>query len=359
MAIDVDFTAGSVNSFTASGGGTVSYGSDGVTLTVSESGDAPQLSSIFYIMFGRVEFTMKAAPGAGIVSTLVMQSDDLDEIDMEWLGADDSEVQTNYFGKGETTTYNRGAFNPAADNQANFIKYTVDWTAARIEWSVAGTVVRTLAYEDADTDQYPQTPMQIKFGAWAGGDTATNAEGTVEWARGPTNFSDGPFSMVVQSIMVSDYSTGSSYVYSNTSGDWQSIEAVDGEVGINSGTGATATATATASTSTSSNLAVPAGIGSSASTTTASTTIPSGWVMTASGKIVPASSNTTSEHISPAIANQKMYTNICRTPSILDSCDPVIRLLLLGSLSLAVIDLLKSASAAQQQHHHDQALDDY
>ncbi|ERT02797.1 cell wall glucanase [Sporothrix schenckii 1099-18] len=307
MAIDVDFTKGSVNSFTATGGGSVSYGSDGVTFTVAKSGDAPQLSSIFYIMFGRIQFTMKSAPGAGIVSTLVMQSDDLDEIDMEWLGADSTEVQTNYFGKGQTTTYNRGQFNPAANNQAEFITYTIDWTADRIVWSVADTVVRTLNYADAASGQYPQTPMQIKFGAWSGGDTATNAAGTVEWARGPTDYSKGPFSMVVKAIQVTDYSTGKEYIYSNTSGDWQSIEAVDGQVGVNVGVNvATQTATATAAAATSLSPTVPAGgIGGGAastesgrpsvpsSTSTATNTIPSGWVMTPSGKIVPASSNMT------------------------------------------------------------------
>ena len=309
MAIDVDFRKGSVNSFAASGGGTVSYGSDGVSFTVAKSGDAPQLTSIFYIMFGRVELTMKSAPGAGIVSSLVMQSDDLDEIDMEWLGADSTEVQTNYFGKGQTTTYNRGQFNPAANNQDEFITYTVDWTADRIVWSVGSTVVRTLNYADAATGQYPQTPMQVKFGAWAGGDPSTNAQGTVEWARGPTDYSAGPFSMVVQSISVTDYSTGKQYVYSDTSGDWQSIEAVDGQVGINVGVDvATQTATATAAAATSLSPIVPAGgIGAgststetgwpwvSTSTSTAISTIPSGWVMTSSGKVVPASSHTTSK----------------------------------------------------------------
>ncbi|CAK7564899.1 MAG: transglycosylase [Sporothrix epigloea] len=309
MAIDVDFTQGSVNSFTASGGGTVSYGSDGVSFTVAKSGDAPQLTSIFYIMFGRVELTMKCAPGAGIVSSFVMQSDDLDEIDMEWLGADSTEVQTNYFGKGDTTTYNRGQFNPAANNQAEFIKYTVDWTADRIVWSVGNTVVRTLNYGDAAAGQYPQTPMQVKFGTWAGGDPSTNAEGTVEWARGPTDYSNGPFSMVVQSIAVTDYSTGKEYIYSNTSGDWQSIDAVDGQVGVNVGAQvATETATATAAAATSLSPTVPAGgigapVASSetgwpcvpTSTSTAVSNIPSGWVMTSNGKMVPSSSSMTSK----------------------------------------------------------------
>lgn len=284
-SIDVDFTEGSVNSFSASG--TPTYGDDGVTFTIAESGDAPQLASVFYIMFGHVDFTVKPAPGAGIVSSLVLMSDDEDEIDMEWLGTDDSEVQTNYFGKGQTTTYNRGEFNAAADNQASFITYSIDWTAARIVWSVAGTVVRTLTYDDAETDQYPQTPMQVKFGAWAGGDTATNAEGTVEWARGPTNFSDGPFSMVVSGISVTDYSTGTEYVYLNQSGDWQSIEAVGGSVGINAGS-VTYTATATAATGTS--LDIPLG-GMASAIATESVTIPSGWVMTSTGKMVPSSAS--------------------------------------------------------------------
>jgi beta-glucanase (GH16 family) len=46
-------------------------------------------------MFGKVEVAMKAAPGAGIVSSVVLQSDTLDEIDWEWLGADPDEVQVS------------------------------------------------------------------------------------------------------------------------------------------------------------------------------------------------------------------------------------------------------------------------
>ena len=67
-------------------------------------------------MFGHVEFTIKAAPGTGIVSSAVLQSDCLDEIDWEWLGGDDAQVQSNYFGKGITVSYNRGAFHGAQNN---------------------------------------------------------------------------------------------------------------------------------------------------------------------------------------------------------------------------------------------------
>lgn len=47
-------------------------------------------------MFGKVDIELQAAPGAGIVSSFVLQSDTLDEIDWEWLGADPDEVQSNY-----------------------------------------------------------------------------------------------------------------------------------------------------------------------------------------------------------------------------------------------------------------------
>ncbi|OAA32679.1 Concanavalin A-like lectin/glucanase, subgroup [Moelleriella libera RCEF 2490] len=121
MTIDVDFRQGAVNSFAASGSPRYSA-SEGVSFTVSQAGDAPQLQSLFYIMFGRVEMTARAAAGAGIVSSLVLESDDLDELDMEWLGAAAGELQTNYFGKGQTTTYNRGQFHAVADTQARWVR---------------------------------------------------------------------------------------------------------------------------------------------------------------------------------------------------------------------------------------------
>lgn len=123
-------------------------------------------------MFGHVEFVVKAAPGVGIVSSAILQSDDLDEIDFEWLGYDDANVQTNYFGKGETTTYNRGQTNPAAGNHDNFITYAIDWTADQITWQVNGATVRTLTPDSTGGYPYPQTPMMIKVGVWSGGDAS-------------------------------------------------------------------------------------------------------------------------------------------------------------------------------------------
>ncbi|OJD32492.1 glycoside hydrolase family 16 protein [Diplodia corticola] len=306
-SVDIDFSEQS-DSFTSQG--PVSYGSDGASFTITKSGDSPKIESKWYIMFGKVEFTMKASPGAGIVSSAILQSDDLDEIDWEWLGSDADEVQTNYFGKGQTTTYNRGAFHADAGSQTGFKTYTIEWTAEELVWQIDGVTVRALKPADA-SGQYPQTPMQIKIGSWAGGDTDLNSPGTVEWARGPTDYSQGPFTMQLKSLAVTDYSTGTQYKYGDSSGTWQSIVAVDGTV--NSG-GSNVDSAAPAVTSSSSGQPIPwSGTHDSSSTyvrpsvypwvpesttlATASTQtatsypgLPSGWTVTSSGKVVPPSS---------------------------------------------------------------------
>lgn len=259
-------------------------------------------------MFGKVECTMKAAPGVGIVSSLVLQSDTLDEIDLEWLGADDSEIQTNYFGKGNVTSYNRGAFHPNPNNQGEFITYTIDWTAEQIVFSIGDKVIRVLTPAEADESQYPQTPMQIRLGSWSGGDPS-NPPGTIAWARGPTDYSQGPFTMTVQSIAVTDYSTGTQYKYGDTSGSWESIEAVGGKVNGNAGLKGSPVESADVPAVTSSSPLIPAGLGDDRSTAhqtgwpwvatntpapvaapTTAPGIPEGWVITSEGKMVPASS---------------------------------------------------------------------
>jgi beta-glucanase (GH16 family) len=194
-------------------------------------------------MFGQVDITLQAAPGKGIVSSVVLESDDLDEIDWEWLGANPTQVQTNYFGKGITGTYNRAAWFPNPGNEDGFHTYTINWNAQRITWAIDGTVVRQLGVNDAAAGQYPQTPMMVKVGAWSGGDPS-NAPGTIAWAGGPTDYSAGPFSMIVKSLTVTDASTGTQYKYGDMTGNWQSIVAAGGTVnsGGVAGSGAAAAA---------------------------------------------------------------------------------------------------------------------
>lgn len=179
-------------------------------------------------MWGHLDITLKAAPGGGVVSSAILQSDDLDELDWEWVGSRTNEAQSNYFGKGNTGSYDRGAVHPV--DALQFHTYSFDWTAEKTDWLIDGAVVRTLRPADVKGDFYPQTPMQVRLGAWAAGDK-DNEQGTIKWSGGPIDYKQGPFDMVVKDIKVVDYSTGTAYRYTDQTGRWQSIQAVGGKVG--------------------------------------------------------------------------------------------------------------------------------
>ena len=165
-AIFYDFTKGASNDFSLSTYAFPTFDSSGAQFTIARKLDSPTMTSKWYMQFGHYDVVLKASPGVGVVSSLVLQSDDLDEIDFEWLGADDQNVQSNYFGKGNTTVYDRGEFHSNPGAQDGFHTYSVDWTADHITWSIDGQIVRTLTPQTADYNQYPQTPMKMKIGTW-------------------------------------------------------------------------------------------------------------------------------------------------------------------------------------------------
>lgn len=79
--------------------GTLQQGNTGANFVITKRGDSPTIQSLFYIMFGRVSVIMQAASGTGIVSSIVLESDDLDEVDWEMIGGNTTFVETNFFGK--------------------------------------------------------------------------------------------------------------------------------------------------------------------------------------------------------------------------------------------------------------------
>lgn len=230
----IDFTKGENDFFTPAIGTTVKYDpSLGAVFAINKETDAPTFTSTGYIFFGRVDVVARASVGTGVVTSFVLQSDDLDEIDWEWLGGDDTQVQTNYFSKGDTTTYDRGGFSGVGAPQSEFHTYTIDWTAEKLDWIIDGTVVRTLKYADAKGGAgYPQTPMQIKLGTWVAG-RKDAPEGTVQWAGGYTDFTQAPFNGYYKSVTVQDYMNGAksagSYVYGDRTGTYQSIKIEQGD----------------------------------------------------------------------------------------------------------------------------------
>ena len=59
----------------------ISYTDKSAYFTINQKGDSPTIQSSFYIFWGSVSVIMKASKGQGIVSSIVLESDDLDEVD--------------------------------------------------------------------------------------------------------------------------------------------------------------------------------------------------------------------------------------------------------------------------------------
>ena len=74
--------------------GTISHGPKGAGFSIKQRGDAPTMQTKFNIFFGRVEASMVAAPGQGVISSFILESDDLDEID--WVSRDEMLLQMNH-----------------------------------------------------------------------------------------------------------------------------------------------------------------------------------------------------------------------------------------------------------------------
>lgn len=208
--------------------GTVNYDPNtGAAFTINKQGDSPTLRTKFYFFFGRTEILLKVAPGRGIVSSMMWLSDDLDEVDWEFLGSNKTFATTNYFGKGRQDFKNGGS-HPMTGMQDDFHNYTTVWTKQSIEWFIDGNHVRTLNAKDANnTQNYPQTPMRMSVGIWAGGDPSL-PEGTRQWAGGDTDYAHGPYTMHLKSAQVTDFSSGKEYTYGDRSGSWESIKVASG-----------------------------------------------------------------------------------------------------------------------------------
>jgi hypothetical protein len=257
----VDFTKGESSVFTPAAGTKVTYdGTKGAVFSIGSNGGAPLFISNNYLLFGRIEAHVQAAPGAGIVSSVVLQADDLDEIDFEWVGNDDKQVQSNYFSKGDDSTFDRGGYHPAPNPAGQFNNYTIEWTPKHIQWFVNGNMVRELTSDQAKGGKtFPQSPCQVRLGIWVAG--LPNApEGTAKWAGGYTDFTQAPFDGYYKKVIIQDYQGGQSgakaYHYGDRSGTWQSVVVVKGD-GSGSGGGdkassssSTTSAPATLSTST-------------------------------------------------------------------------------------------------------------
>ncbi|KAH8808582.1 glycoside hydrolase family 16 protein [Xylogone sp. PMI_703] len=320
--LQVDFTKGKSSSFSYADGTTLNYGSNGAEFSIGKATDAPTISTNDYIFFGKIDVTLKAAPGVGIVSSFILESDDLDEIDWEWLGGNAGSVESNFFGKGNTTTYNRAIYHNVADAINSWHTYTIDWTSAYIKWYIDGSLVRTLNYGDdlaLGGYNFPQTPMKVKMGNWVGCADAAAAsnpatQGTCEWAGGPAQFGSGPFVMYVKDVTIQDYGCATEYKYGDNSGSYQSIQSIGscpGGTTSGSGSGSSSSTTTTKVTSKSASTTTTSKkpTTTTTTTTTATTTSDKSTTTSAPGSSQNGSSSAQPSTVSTVVSRPSSASN--------------------------------------------------
>ncbi|RKP28736.1 concanavalin A-like lectin/glucanase, partial [Metschnikowia bicuspidata] len=114
-----------------------------------------------------------------------------------------------------------------SSSQDNFLTYTIECTPDFVKWSVDGQETRTM-YGDGIAS-FAHSPMKIKIGLSTGGDPLKEPD-YIEWAGGETHYSKLLYNLHIGGIKVAEYSTGTNYEYTDKSGSWESIKAIDGEV---------------------------------------------------------------------------------------------------------------------------------
>jgi beta-glucanase (GH16 family) len=119
--------------------------------------------------YGLVEGRFKAAKGSGIVAASLFtytgpsEGDPWDEIDIEILGKNTTQMQTNYFTNGvggHETLIDLGF-----DASAGFHAYAFEWSSTAIRWYVDGVLVHT---ENGSRGALPTHPGQIIVNLWPG-----------------------------------------------------------------------------------------------------------------------------------------------------------------------------------------------
>lgn len=188
----------------SSGPPQVEYGQNGLHLSIIHRFDNPQVVSLGYIMYGKVEAEIMGLGARGVISSLYLQSDDLDEIDVvELSGSYHDAYQTNYFVKGNVSNYERGfSHHLPSSPHINYHKYGLEWTPHEMIWLVDNNVVRRVGRDNPHG--FPTSPQKVYISIWAGGDPE-NKPGTIQWAGGLTDYEQVPYSMDVRNMLVVNY----------------------------------------------------------------------------------------------------------------------------------------------------------
>jgi endo-1,3-1,4-beta-glycanase ExoK len=160
-----------------------SGGQLGITIN-SDSGSPPWKSGEYRsnatYKYGFFECRMKASNHAGTVSSLFLYTGPShgtiwDEIDVEILGKNPSQMQCNFFA--DSVGGHEYMVNLGFDASAGFHNYGFEWQSSYIKWYVDGALVYT--YNNTGSG-FPVTPSLYMINYWNGDSTVTGWLGTFD-----------------------------------------------------------------------------------------------------------------------------------------------------------------------------------
>lgn len=163
--------------------------------TSNTPGPGIRISSKTDILYAKM--TVRARPIAvpGAVTTFITMSDVKDEIDVEWVGYQPTQPQSNIFYKG-IPEY--GKFFKRLQSKPGIQTITIDWKSTSIQFLVDGQLQRTFLRNSSEATSnsipknerwFPNTPSKVQISVW---DTTGSAPGTQKWAGGPIPWSRMP-----------------------------------------------------------------------------------------------------------------------------------------------------------------------
>eukprot|EP00475_Leptophrys_vorax_P023802 TRINITY_DN3271_c0_g1_i1.p1 TRINITY_DN3271_c0_g1~~TRINITY_DN3271_c0_g1_i1.p1 ORF type:complete len:384 (-),score=109.28 TRINITY_DN3271_c0_g1_i1:126-1277(-) len=139
-----------------------------------------------------VQLGGQGASYSGLVYTFITQSDPTktnpDEIDVEILGKNTGQIQTNMYVNGSGYNVNYQPFS-GYSMVSQSVKLGIKWKSSEIQWYVNGNLVRTRSNAGFTKSQYVWSSI------WDGSSVSSWA-GTVNWASGPTS----NYKMTIDSI---------------------------------------------------------------------------------------------------------------------------------------------------------------
>ncbi|KAL4875926.1 concanavalin A-like lectin/glucanase domain-containing protein [Aspergillus karnatakaensis] len=215
-----------------------------LVLTMPKESTGSLFSNNHYVWYGKIGADVKSSRGKGVVTAFILLGDTKDEIDYEWVGADLSVVETNWYFQGILNYENGGKSEVASgDTFSEWHRYEIDWSPEKIDWIIDGKVTRTLTKKDtwnetANRYEYPQTPSRMQISLWPAGQ-ASNAQGTIEWAGGEIDWNSediknqGYYSASFRNITVQCYDPPSdTNVHGDVSYDFKDNKGVESSVEI-------------------------------------------------------------------------------------------------------------------------------